>query len=773
MAFAAIRSSLPSPTRFVRPTMTVSSQIRHQTQTRQVSFSSYLVSPKELAEALKKNPATKISTSPRVIPLCAAWFMPNDPEGRTGIDVFRKHRIPQARFFDLDAIKDTESPYPHMLPTAETFAEAMSELGIRRDDEVVVYDSEELGIFSAPRVGWTLRVFGHPKVHILNNYRLWVRENYPTETGEPQQPEKTNYPVPTYDSKLVIPYLELKEIAKEHRKEGAKEVEILDARSQGRWAGTDPEPRPGLSSGHIPGSKSLPFQELLDPETKTFLPPDELRKIFEARDLDATKSIISSCGTGVTATIIETALGLAEFGDPALRRVYDGSWTEWAQRVKPTDGLIKKRRRTTMSTGRKIFHCAVDETALTTNISEIKKWATNGAITLIVPLYTLERLHALKKAGSQVAINAREAVRFLDRATSGKDNVASERVILQGPMEQYENWSEAEKFFLPEFEEEEEAEDGSPADSPMSQDKRDVRDRDQRKSNTAATDDLSQMLLSKLNFKKDADAISITSTGTHSAPASRPSSRSSRTSPECANNHTTSNGEEMKDAAAKGHRRTASGSTIPVVPTTLRPLLSALLWRLHSGPDASNATKTCILISNDRPTQVWAQKFGIGVKNIHQLRTSIQYEEREYKNRCKYVEKTQSTPAEPKSLLSYEEESEEDELVFVPRGRGKGASRGGGSRGGNNRKPSAPAKPAAPPVESTMEVPTQPIDPNSFSRSLGVTPKQQPATVDLSTQAGASRGIAGASRNNGNSRRNGARGPTRGGSRGRGKLWVP
>jgi thiosulfate/3-mercaptopyruvate sulfurtransferase len=307
--------------------MTVSSQIRHQTQTRQVSFSSYLVSPKELSEALKKNPATKISTSPRVIPLCAAWFMPNDPEGRTGIDVFRKHRIPQARFFDLDAIKDTESPYPHMLPTAETFAEAMSELGIRRDDEVVVYDSEELGIFSSPRVGWTLRVFGHPKVHILDNYRLWVRENYPTETGEPQQPEKTNYPVPTYDSKLVIPYLELKEIAKEHRKEGAKEVEILDARSQGRWAGTDPEPRPGLSSGHIPGSKSLPFQELLDPETKTFLPPDELRKIFEARDLDATKSIISSCGTGVTATVIETALGLAEFGDPALRRVYDGSWT--------------------------------------------------------------------------------------------------------------------------------------------------------------------------------------------------------------------------------------------------------------------------------------------------------------------------------------------------------------------------------------------------------------------------------------------------------------
>ncbi|KAL2823472.1 hypothetical protein BDW59DRAFT_148658 [Aspergillus cavernicola] len=425
-----------------------------------------------------------------------------------------------------------------------------------------------------------------------------------------------------------------------------------------------------------------------------------------------------------------------------------------------------------MSAGRKVFHCAVDETALTTNVSEIKKWATNGSIDLIVPLYTLERLHALKKTGSQVAINAREAVRFLDRATSGKDNVASERVTLQGPMEQYEHWSEAEKYFLPEFvEEPEETYEPISADDPTPQDKQED-ERGQAKGNSAP-DDLSQMLLSKLNFKRDSDAVSIISTGTHSAPASRPSSRSSRTSPECANNHGT-NGEESQDSKAKGHRRTASGSTVPVVPTVLRPLLSSLLWRLHNSPDASNAAKTCILITNDRPTQIWAQKFGIGVKNIHQLRTSIQYEEREYKNRCKYVEKTQTT--EPKSLLSYEEESDEDELVFVPRGRGKGASRVGGSRGGNNRKPSAPSKPTAAPLDSTIEVPTQPIDPNSFSRSLGGGTKQQ-ATVDLSTQSGASRGIAGASRSNANSRRGPSRGSTRGGSRGgargRGKLWVP
>ncbi|KAJ5180926.1 hypothetical protein N7492_004136 [Penicillium capsulatum] len=310
--------------------------------TRQVSFSSYLVSPKQLNEALKKNPPTKISTSPRVVPLCAAWFMPNDPEGRKGIDSFRQSRIPQARFFDLDAVKDHDSPYPHMLPTAETFAEAMSELGIRRDDEVVVYDTAELGIFSAPRVGWTLRMFGHPNVHLLHNYRLWVREGLPTESGEPAPVEKSKYPVPNYDSKLVISFREMKELGMDYGKEGAEEVEILDARSYGRWAGSDLEPRPGLSSGHVPGSKSMPFQELLDPETKTYLPPDQLRKVFEDRQVDPTRSIISTCGTGVTATIIETALSQAEYGDPNLRRVYDGSWTEWAQRVKESDGLIKK-----------------------------------------------------------------------------------------------------------------------------------------------------------------------------------------------------------------------------------------------------------------------------------------------------------------------------------------------------------------------------------------------------------------------------------------------
>ncbi|CAI7607925.1 unnamed protein product [Penicillium manginii] len=436
-----------------------------------------------------------------------------------------------------------------------------------------------------------------------------------------------------------------------------------------------------------------------------------------------------------------------------------------------------------MSTGRKVFHCAVDETALTTNISEIKKWTTNGAIDLIVPLYTLERLHALKRAGSQIAINAREAVRFLDRVTSGKDQITADRVTLQGPMEQYEHWEDAEQFFLPEFEEEPDM--MNEADPSLST------PGFQESNGANGPADLSQMLLSKLNFKREAEAASIESAGSPSGPGSRTSSRSSRTSPECAQHE---NGTSKLDKPKSGHQRTASGSIIPVAPPTLRPLLSALLWRLHGGPDAKNSAKGCILVTNDRATQVWAQKFGIGVKNIVQLRTAIQYEEREFKNRCKYVEKTQTQPTvdQPKTLLSYEEDSDEDELVFVPRGGGgrgkgsnnppRGAKAGSSARKGPKNKiktapapaPTSTPAPAAPVTTETapIEVPTQPIDPNSFSRSLG--PNKTP-TVDLSTQQGAARNISGASRRppSGGRRGGSGRGAARGNGRGRGKLWVP
>ncbi|KAF4125217.1 thiosulfate/3-mercaptopyruvate sulfurtransferase [Geosmithia morbida] len=306
-------------------------------------LSSYLVTPTELNEAIKRNAPSPISTDPRTIPLCASWFMPN--AGLKGIDVYRQQRVPKARFFDLDKVCDKRSPYPHMLPDAKGFAAAMSELGIRRDDEVVVYDSQELGIFSAPRVAWTLKAFGHPRVHILNNFKLWIEQGLPTESGELYTVECSTYPIPEMDEYYdpVATFEEVREVARDHNKEGAEGVQILDARPAGRFDGSAPEPREGLSSGHMPGSINIPFPDLLDPETKTYKSPEELTRYFESKGVDPAKPIISSCGTGVTACIINEALEIAGYGSAETRKVYDGSWTEWAQRVRPSDNLIVKK----------------------------------------------------------------------------------------------------------------------------------------------------------------------------------------------------------------------------------------------------------------------------------------------------------------------------------------------------------------------------------------------------------------------------------------------
>lgn len=326
---------------FVRPGFARASHKSIHMQTRGYALSSYVVTPAELDGALKKNAPSSISTDPRVIPICAAWFMPNDPQSRKGIDVFKQKRIPGARFFDIDDVKDHDSPYPHMLPTCELFAEAMAKMGVTKQDELVVYDTEELGLFSAPRVAWTMRVYGHSRVHVLNNFKLWVREGFPVETGPPLVPNITSYKTPSYNTDMVVNYSEMKTIGYDYNKEGAEEIQILDARSKGRFDGTDPEPRPGLKSGHMPGSTNVPFQELLDPETKTLKSPEELQKLFEKLGLDPNKPMITSCGTGVTAAVVELALKQAKFGSEDDRRLYDGSWSEWAARVSPTSGLIK------------------------------------------------------------------------------------------------------------------------------------------------------------------------------------------------------------------------------------------------------------------------------------------------------------------------------------------------------------------------------------------------------------------------------------------------
>ncbi|KAI4179239.1 MAG: hypothetical protein L6R41_007962 [Letrouitia leprolyta] len=335
------RFSLP----LAKPSFTLPVRASIQTGgTRQLHLQSYIVTPKELSNALTKNVPTK-NASGRVVPLCAAWLMPNDPQGRTGRQLFQEKRIPSAKFFDVDAVKDHGSPYPHMLPSPENFARAMQKLGIKKDDEIVVYDTQELGLFSAPRVAWTLRVFGHPDVHILNNFRLWVQQGYPTEDGkmEASEEESSNYPVPSMDASKVVHFSEMKDIVQDQVKGNSKGIQIVDARSVPRWTGAEPEPRPGLPNGHMPGSINVPFSELLDPDTRTLLPGQKLRQLFESKGLDPEKPIVNSCGTGVTAAVVDAAMSEAGFGEPENRKLYDGSWTEWAQRVTEADGMILKK----------------------------------------------------------------------------------------------------------------------------------------------------------------------------------------------------------------------------------------------------------------------------------------------------------------------------------------------------------------------------------------------------------------------------------------------
>ncbi|KAK6528955.1 hypothetical protein TWF694_004182 [Orbilia ellipsospora] len=303
--------------------------------------------PATFTKALLANPHY-LSPTAQIIPINATWFMPNDPKKRTGITSHSRLRLPHSRFFDIDTVKDASINLPHMLPPSQVFVVAMRKLKIRRDDWLVFYDSYEDGILAAPRAAWTARLMGHEGVSILNNFKTFVEGNVgPIAQGEEglfdyegrEIPKEDEYPENIgVENDRVVAFDEVIGLAKENLKEGDVDVtgiQILDARPGGRFTGKDPEPRPGLSSGHIPGSISIPFISLLDAKDRTFLPPEQLRQVLEKAGVkDDGKTKIASCGTGVTATVVELALEEAGFKETnGKRRVYDGSWTEWAQKA--------------------------------------------------------------------------------------------------------------------------------------------------------------------------------------------------------------------------------------------------------------------------------------------------------------------------------------------------------------------------------------------------------------------------------------------------------
>jgi len=249
----------------------------------------------------------------------ASWYLPQ--QKRDAKAEYAAQHIPGAVYFDIDLISDSSIPLPHMLPSSEQFARQIGELGIGDGDRVVCYDG--MGLFSAARAWWMLRVMGHTNVAVLDGgFPKWLAEKRPAEAGRAQPQPRRFTPRP--DKRLIRSIEQVRDNLNTRRDQ------VLDARARGRFKGTEPEPRPGVRSGHIPGAANLPYNELLNPKTGTILPKDQLIERFEAEGIDLSKPVVTSCGSGVTASALALGLYLIGRTDTA---VYDGSWSEWGART--------------------------------------------------------------------------------------------------------------------------------------------------------------------------------------------------------------------------------------------------------------------------------------------------------------------------------------------------------------------------------------------------------------------------------------------------------
>jgi thiosulfate/3-mercaptopyruvate sulfurtransferase len=232
-------------------------------------------------------------------------------------DDYLAAHIPGAVFFDVDAVSDHSNPLPHMFPTAEQFGRDVGALGIGSGDTVVLYDSG--GWVAAPRAWWMFLSYGHRDVRIVNGgLKKWRAEGRSVESGEVKAKPATFKA--SYDARRV------RSIRQMIANVESRVEQVIDARAGERFEGRVVEPRPGLRSGHIPGARSLPYNNLFDAATGAMKPLDELRKAFAGAGVDMARPIVTSCGSGVSAAVLTLALYRLGVEDSAL---YDGSWAEW------------------------------------------------------------------------------------------------------------------------------------------------------------------------------------------------------------------------------------------------------------------------------------------------------------------------------------------------------------------------------------------------------------------------------------------------------------
>ena len=244
------------------------------------------------------------------------WHMPGS--GLDAIEIFKEKHIPNAIFVDLEEISDQKSDLPHMMPQENYFSEKISSLGINNTDQLIIYDM--YGMFSAARIWFMFKAFGHKNVSLLNGgLPEWINSNGEI-SNKIKKYKKSNYKADLNKS-LIVNYEDVLDNIKSNK------YNLLDARSPERFLGRDNEPRPGMKSGHIPKSKNLFFNNLINQDSKKFLNKKEIKNIINNLEIDDKKEIICSCGSGVTACILKFAIELID-KDKNIK-IYDGSWSEW------------------------------------------------------------------------------------------------------------------------------------------------------------------------------------------------------------------------------------------------------------------------------------------------------------------------------------------------------------------------------------------------------------------------------------------------------------